>query len=80
MTEILTERVSAPNVWRGDELADTGRWIIRFTEEAFADFERALAHVSKKHLKDVTEIRAEDSRFLISRSGSMTSWTGWNTV
>ena len=60
MTEILTERVSAPNVWRGDELADTGRWIIRFAEEDFADFERALAHVSKKHRKDVTEIRAED--------------------
>lgn len=60
VTEILTERVSVPNVWRGDELADTGRWIIRFAEEDFADFERALAHVSRKHLKDVTEIRAED--------------------
>jgi hypothetical protein len=57
---ILTEPVSAPSVWRGDELADTGRWIIRFTEEDFADFERALAHVSKKHLEDVTELRAED--------------------
>jgi hypothetical protein len=60
VTEILTERVSAPNVWTGDELADAGRWIIRFTEEDFADFERALAHVSKRHLKDATEIRAED--------------------
>ena len=60
MTEILTEPVSAPNVWRGDEFADAGRWIIRFAEEDFADFERALAHVSKKHFKDVTEIRAED--------------------
>ena len=47
MTEILTEPASAPNVWRGDELADVGRWVIRFTEEDFADFERALAHVSK---------------------------------
>jgi hypothetical protein len=60
MTEILTEPVSAPNVWRGGELTDTGQWIIRFTEEDFADFERALAHVSKEHFKDVTGIRAED--------------------
>ncbi len=58
MAEILTEPVSAPNVWRGDELTDNGRWIIRFTEEDFADFERAVAHVSKKHLKDITEIRS----------------------
>jgi Arc/MetJ-type ribon-helix-helix transcriptional regulator len=60
VTEILTEPVSAPNVWRGDELAETSQWIIRFTEEDFADFERALAHVSKEHFKNVTEIRAED--------------------
>jgi hypothetical protein len=60
VTEILTEPVSAPNVWRGDGLADTGGWIIRFAEQDFADFERALAHVSKKHLTGVTEIRAED--------------------
>ena len=60
MTEILTEPVSTPNVWRGDELADAGRWIIPFEEEDFADFERALAQVSNKHFKDVTEIRAED--------------------
>jgi hypothetical protein len=60
VTEILTEPVSAPNVWRGDDLAATGGWIIRFTEEDFADFERALAHVSKKHFTGVTEIRAED--------------------
>jgi hypothetical protein len=60
VTEILTEPVSAPNVWRGDELAGAGRWTIRFTEEDFADFERALAHVSRKGFKDVTEIRAED--------------------
>ena len=52
MAEILTEPVSAPNVWRGDELTSAGRWIIRFAEEDFADFERALAYVSKKHFKD----------------------------
>jgi hypothetical protein len=40
VTEILTEPVSAANVWRGDELADGGRWIIRFADEDFADFER----------------------------------------
>jgi len=60
VTEILTEPVSAPSVWTGDELADGGRWIIRFTEEDVADFERALAHVSKMDIRDVTEIRAED--------------------
>src|SRR5215472_3135581 len=56
VTEILTEPVSALNVWRGDEPADAGRWVIRFTEEDFADFERALAHVRKRHVDDVTEI------------------------
>jgi len=60
VTEILTESVSGPNVWTGDELADDSRWIVRFTEEDFADFGRALAHVAKKHFGDVTEIRAED--------------------
>ncbi|HEX7993696.1 MAG TPA: hypothetical protein VF506_07215, partial [Streptosporangiaceae bacterium] len=60
MTEILTEPVSTPSVWRGDELTDAGRWTIRFCEEDFADFERALAYVSKKTIDDVTEIRAED--------------------
>jgi hypothetical protein len=60
VTEILTEPVSAPNVWRGGDLADTSGWIIRFAEEDFADFERALAHVSKKHLTGVTDIRAAD--------------------
>src|SRR5262249_16453745 len=56
----LTEPVSTPNVWTGDELADASRWIIRFTEEDFTDFERALAHVSERRFDDVTEIRAED--------------------
>jgi hypothetical protein len=60
VTEIVTEPVSAPDVWRGDELADAGRWTIRFTEEDLADFERALAHVSRKDFEDVTEIHAED--------------------
>ena len=60
MTGILTEPVSGPNVWRDDELADAGCWIVRFSEEDFADFERALADVAKKNLKDVTEIRARD--------------------
>ena len=60
MTEILTEPVSAPNVWSGGELTDAGRWLIRFTEEDFADFERALAHVATKHFNDVTKIQAED--------------------
>jgi hypothetical protein len=60
VAEILTEPVSAPSVWRGDELAGTDRWIIRLTEEDFADFELALAHVAKKRFQDVTEIRAED--------------------
>jgi hypothetical protein len=44
VTEILTEPVSALNAWRGDELADAGGWLIRFTEEDFADFERALGN------------------------------------
>ena len=60
MTEILTEPVSAPNVWTGDELANAGRWIIRFTEEDFTDFERAIALVAKKNFGDVTGIQAED--------------------
>lgn len=60
MAEILTEPVAAPHVWRGDELGDTSRWIIPLAEEDFADFERALEHVSKKQFADVTEVRAED--------------------
>jgi hypothetical protein len=60
VAEILTEPVSAPDVWRGDEIAGAGDWVIRFTEDDFADFERALAHVAAKHPTDVTEIRAED--------------------
>ncbi len=60
MTEIRTEPVSGPSVWRGDELAGTEHWIIRFTEEDLADFERALARVSAGHLHDVTQIRAQD--------------------
>ena len=80
MTKILTEPISGPNIWRGDELADAGSWIVRFTEEDFADFERALAHVSKKHFNDARESGPRISRFLISRSGSMTSWIDSNMV
>ncbi|HET9899279.1 MAG TPA: TauD/TfdA family dioxygenase [Streptosporangiaceae bacterium] len=62
MAEIRTEPVSGPNVWMGDDLTDADSWIIRFTEEDLADFERALAPVSKKHFRDVTEIRVQDFR------------------
>ncbi len=60
MTEIRTDLVSGPAVWRGDALADAERWVVRFTEEDFADFERALACVSEKHFDDITEIKAVD--------------------
>jgi hypothetical protein len=60
VAEILTEPVWARNVWRGDELAAAGNWIASFTEDDFADFERALAHVAKKDFRDVTEIQRED--------------------
>src|SRR5215469_11501364 len=60
VAEILTEPVSAPSVWRGDDLSDASRWIMQFTEEDFAEFERALAYVSKRDLQDVTDIRADD--------------------
>ena len=60
VTEILTEPVSGPNVWRGDALADTDRWVARFTEEDFADFERALLRISVKHFDEITEIQAVD--------------------
>jgi hypothetical protein len=60
VAQTLTEPVSAPNVWTGDELSGAGRWIIRFTEEDLTGFERALAHVPKEHVRDVTQIRAED--------------------
>jgi len=58
--EILTEPVSAPSVWSGDDLSDASRWIMQFAEEDFAEFEQALAHVSKKDMQDVTHIRADD--------------------
>jgi hypothetical protein len=45
---------------RDSHRAGAGDWVIRFTEDDFADFERALAHVAAKHPTDVTEIRAED--------------------
>jgi Taurine catabolism dioxygenase TauD, TfdA family len=60
VTDILTAPVSAASVWRGDELTDTGRWIIHFSEDDLADFERALAHASRTGVAEVTELRAED--------------------
>ncbi len=60
MSEILTEPVSGPGVWRGDELDDASRWTAHFVEEDFADFEQALARVAARGLGDITEIRAED--------------------
>src|SRR5215469_8392735 len=60
VNEILTEAVTGPSVWRGDELADSDSWIIRFTEQDFADFERALTHVSGKSADDLSGIRIED--------------------
>ena len=45
---------------QGDALADTDRWILRFTEDDLADFEQALARVSGQHFGDVTEIQAQD--------------------
>src|SRR4029077_13564140 len=57
---MLSDPVEAPNVWKGDELGDTSRWIIHLAEEDFEDFERALGHVSKKKLAAVTDVRAED--------------------
>jgi hypothetical protein len=58
--QILTEPVDAPSVWTGDELADGSRWIVPFSEDDFADFDRALAHLARRPPGDVTEIRAED--------------------
>jgi hypothetical protein len=60
VAQILTEPVSAPSVWTGDELSGTGHWVIHFTEEDLADFGRALANVPEEHVRDVTQIRAED--------------------
>jgi len=60
VNEILTEAVTGPSVWRGDELTDSDSWIIRFTEQDFADFERALRHASGKSADDLSGIRIED--------------------
>jgi hypothetical protein len=58
--EILTEPLVGPNVWRGDELEDSDRWIIPLTEDDLVDFERALAHVAKRGLTDLSEIGEDD--------------------
>jgi hypothetical protein len=60
VTEVLTEPIAAPNVWSGSELTDTERWIVPFTEEDLTDFERALALVSAKHFREVTDLSADD--------------------
>jgi hypothetical protein len=67
VTEILTVPVSAPSVWRGDQLTDTERWIMHFTEDDLADFERALAHAARTARTDVTELRAEDFPLTVFR-------------
>jgi hypothetical protein len=63
MVEMLTEPVSGESVWRGDELADPDRWTIHLGEEDLADFDRALAHISRLPVGHLTELRAEDFRF-----------------
>ncbi len=60
MAEVLTEPVAGASVWRGDDLGADDRWIIHLGEDDFADFERALAHVSAKKLRTLTEIGAAD--------------------
>jgi Taurine catabolism dioxygenase TauD, TfdA family len=60
VTEVLAEPVVGPSVWKGDELANSDRWILRFTEEDLTDFERALAFVSAKHIGELTDIQADD--------------------
>jgi hypothetical protein len=63
MIEMLTEPVIGAPVWRGDELTDPDRWMIQLGEEDFADFERALAHVARLRVADVTELGAQDFPF-----------------
>ena len=58
--EVLAEPAAGPSVWRGDELTNAERWIVPFTEEDLIDFERALAFVSAKHVREFTDIRADD--------------------
>jgi hypothetical protein len=60
VTEVLAEPVVGPSVWRGDDLADGDRWTIHLGEEDFADFERALGHLSGQGPRPVTEIEAAD--------------------
>jgi len=60
VAEVLTVPVEASSVWRGDELTNTDRWIVPFTEEDLADFEGALAAVSARDFGELTDLRAED--------------------
>jgi hypothetical protein len=62
MIDMLTEPITGASVWRGDDLADPDRWTIQLGEEDFADFDRALAHVSKLRVAHLTDLRAGDFR------------------
>jgi len=63
VTEVLTEPVSGPNVWRGDELADAGHWIAGFTEEDFADIRNIQPFVLVEELLPIyeTKFRGEEN-------------------
>jgi hypothetical protein len=56
---MLTEAVTGPSVWRGDELADSD-WIIHFTDEDLADFDRALSQLSGREPGGLAAIQAAD--------------------
>lgn len=60
VTAILTEAIDGPSVWRGDDLIDSDRWALAFTEDDLTDFERALSLVSEKHESDLAQIHVED--------------------
>jgi hypothetical protein len=67
VAEVLAEPVVGPSVWRGHDLGDDDQWIIHLDEQDFAEFERALTHLSGAGPRPVTEIRAQDfplTRFL----------------
>jgi hypothetical protein len=59
-TEILTEPVTTPDAWRGDELSGSDEWIIQLSEDDLADFERALGHAARRDHDNVTQLGAED--------------------
>lgn len=57
---IRTEPVTDASVWRGEDLRDASRWMIRLTEDDLAGFERALARLPAGLRRDVTRIAAAD--------------------